>query len=170
MSKKIFLGEVSENNFIFLKTCLIVWESQYLLTKFGTPLYNKRCNLELPLLPTHIVLDLMDPIIRRMLSQKEVDHFNKSVWETIKCIGSSLGVEDDDSNNDIFYMPPNNPLKPISVELQNCLDVDRGRRHSCILLDYHLKICDHVLYHEPSWPRHPPHVKLELFFIMFILL
>lgn len=131
------------------------------LTKFGTPLYNKRCNLELPLLPTHVVLDLMDPIIGRMLSQKEVDCFNKSVREAIKCIGSSLGVEDDDSNNDIFYTPLSNPLEPIFVELQNCLDVDRGRRHSCILLDYHLKICDHVLYHEPSWPRCPPHVKLE---------
>jgi hypothetical protein len=98
----------------------------------------------------------MDPTIGQMLSQKEVDRINKSVWETIKRIGSSLGVEDDDSNNDTFYTPPSSHLQLISVELQNYLDVDRGRRHSCILLDYHLKICDHVLYPQPSWPRYPP--------------
>jgi hypothetical protein len=90
----------------------------------------------------------MDLIIGQVLSQREVDCINKSVWEIVKCIGSSLEAEDDDSNNDFFYMPPRSPSKLISTKLENCLDVDHGRRCSCILSDYHLKICHQVLYHE----------------------
>jgi hypothetical protein len=92
----------------------------------------------------------MDLIIGRMLFQRKVDRINKSVWETVKHIGSLLEAKDDDFDNDLFYMPLNNPSKLIFAKLQNCLDVDQGRRHSCIILDYHLKICDQVLYPEPS--------------------
>ncbi len=62
------------------------------------------------MLPTYVVIDFMDLIIGQVLSQKEVDCINKSVWKTVTCIGSSLEVEDDDSNNDIFYTPPNSPF------------------------------------------------------------
>jgi hypothetical protein len=52
----------------------------------------------------------MDPIIGQVFSQRKVDCIGKSVWETITCIGSSLEAESDDSNNDMFYTPPNSPL------------------------------------------------------------
>jgi hypothetical protein len=57
---------------------------QVALFKFGTPLYNGCCNLELHLLPTHVVINFMDPITGRVLFQKEVDHINKNVWEIVK--------------------------------------------------------------------------------------
>jgi hypothetical protein len=57
-----------------------------------------------------------------------------------------------------FYTP-NSPSKPIFVELEAWMAIDHGRRHSCILLDYHLKICDQVLY--PPRLRHPPRVTLK---------
>jgi len=104
--------------------------------------------LELHLLLTHVVINFMDPIIGQVLYQREVDCINKSVWEIVKRIGFSLQVEDDDSYNDFFYMSPRSPSKLISIKLENCLDVDCGRSCSCILLDYHLKICHQVLYHE----------------------
>jgi len=93
------------------------------------------------LLPTYIVIDFMDPIIGQVFSLREVDYINKSVWEIVKRIGFLLKAKNDDSNNDIFYTPPSSPSEPISVKLENHLDVDHGKRHSCILLDYHLKIC-----------------------------
>jgi hypothetical protein len=102
-------------------------------------------------MPTHVVLNFMDPIIGQVVSQIKVDRISKSVWEIVKHIGSLLEAEDDDSDNDFFYMLPNNPSKSISTKLQNCLDVDHGRRHSCIILDYHLKICDQVYI--PNHPR-----------------
>jgi len=147
--KQLFRGSMWKQLF-FLKIGMIVWGSQYLLTKFGTPLYNGHCNLESPLLPTHVVLNFMDPIIGWMFFQREVDRISKSVWKTIKCIGSLLEAENDDFDNDFFYMPPNSLLELIFTKLQNCLDVDCGRRHSHILLDYHLKICNQVLYPKPS--------------------
>lgn len=85
-----------------------------------------------------------------MFVQREVDRICKSVWKTIKCIGSLLEVENDDFDNDFFYTPPSSLSEPIFTKLQNCLDVDYGRRHSHILLNYHLKICNQVLYPEPS--------------------
>jgi hypothetical protein len=48
-----------------------------------------------------------------VFSQRKVDRIRKNVWETIKCIGSSLEAEDDDFDNDLSYTTPNNPLKPI---------------------------------------------------------
>jgi hypothetical protein len=90
-----------------------------------------------------------------------VDYINNHVWETIKCIGDSLEVDDDDFKNDFFYSPPSSPLKPIFAELEECLVVDYGKRRSCILLDKNLQICDQVLYPQPSWPRRPPRVILK---------
>lgn len=92
----------------------------------------------------------MDPITSRHLSQKEVDYINNRVWETIQCISDSLEVDDDDFKNNFFYSPPSSPLKPIFVELEECLVVDYGKRRSCILLDKHLQICDQVLYPQPG--------------------
>ncbi len=86
-------------------------------------MYNKRCNLEPHLLPTHIVIDFMDLITQQVFSQGKVDCINKSAWEIIKRISSSLEVIDDDSNNDLFYTPPSNPLELIFIELENCLSV-----------------------------------------------
>lgn len=108
-------------------------------------------NLDSHMLPT----SNMDPIIDKVLSQKDVNRINNCVLETLKRIGASLEVEDDDSNNDLFCTPPNNPLKPIFIKLEAWMAIDHGRRHSCILLDYHLKICDQILY-PPSRLHHPP--------------
>jgi hypothetical protein len=77
----------------------------------------------------------MDTIIGRVLFQKEVNRSNNCVWETMKRISASLETKDDDSNNDLFYTPPNSPLKPISTKLEAWMAIDCGRRHSCILLE-----------------------------------
>jgi hypothetical protein len=78
----------------------------------------------------------------------------------MKCIGALLEAEDDDSDNDLFYTPCSNPSKPISTELEAQMAIDHGRRCSCILLYYHLKICDPVLY-PPSRLHCPPRVMLK---------
>jgi plasmid maintenance system killer protein len=65
----------------------------------------------------------MDLITQQVFSQGKVDCINKSAWEIIKRISSSLEVIDDDSNNDLFYTPPSNPLELIFIELENCLSV-----------------------------------------------
>jgi hypothetical protein len=46
-------------------------------------------------------------------------------------------------------------LQAYLVELEARMVIDHGRRCSCILLDYHLKICDQVLY-PPSRLRCAP--------------
>jgi hypothetical protein len=68
-----------------------------------------------------------------------------------------LEIEDDDFNN---YIPFNNPSKPISTQLEAQMVIDHGRKHSCILLNYHLKICDQVLY-LPSRLHCPPRVTFK---------
>ncbi len=70
-----------------------------------------------------------------------MDHINNRIWETIKWIGDSLEAEDDESDNDLFYTP-SSPFKPINVELEKHLIIDHAKRHSCILLKNHLKICN----------------------------
>jgi hypothetical protein len=55
----------------------------------------------------------MDPIIGRVLFQRKVNRINNYVWETMKCIGASLEAKNDDYGNDLFYIPPSNPYKPI---------------------------------------------------------
>jgi hypothetical protein len=80
-----------------------------------------------------------------------VDRVNKSVWENMKCIGPSLELEDNVFDNDTFYMSPSNMTKAISIEIENHMNIHCGRRHSCIMLDYHLKIIDQVLYLGSSW-------------------
>jgi hypothetical protein len=77
----------------------------------------------------------------------------------MKHIGASLEVEDDDSNNDLFYTP-SNPSKPISIELEAQMAVDHGRRCSCILLNYNLKISKQILY-PPSRLHCPPRITLK---------
>jgi len=102
----------------------------------------------------------MDLITCKVLSQKKVNYISICVWETIKCIGASLEAKDDDFDNNLFYIPPSNPSKPISTKLEAQMVVDCGRRHSCILLDYNLKFCDQVLY--PPFKLHcPPQVTLK---------
>jgi hypothetical protein len=103
----------------------------------------------------------MDPITCRHLSQKEVDYISDRIWENVKHISHSLEAKDDDFDNDLFYTPPNSPFKPISIELEKCLVVDRCKRHSSILLDKHLQICDQVLYPQLGWSRHPPQLTLK---------
>jgi hypothetical protein len=49
-----------------------------------------------------VILDFMDPITWQLLSQRKVITLI-SVWEIVKCIGSSLEANDD-FNNDLFYM------------------------------------------------------------------
>jgi hypothetical protein len=44
----------------------------------------------------------------------------------------------------------NSPSKAISTKLQNHLDIDHGKKHSFILLDYHLKICHQIFYPKAS--------------------
>ncbi len=78
----------------------------------------------------------------------------------MKHISTSLEVEDNDFDNDLFYIPPSRPSKPISTKLEAWMVVNCGRRRSCILLDYHLKICDQVLY-PPSRLHHPLQVTLK---------
>jgi hypothetical protein len=72
-----------------------------------------------------------------------------------------LEAKDNEYENDLFYTPPNSPFKPISIELEEHLVVDHGKRHLCILLENHLKICDKILYPQPNWPHRPPQVKLK---------
>jgi predicted nucleic-acid-binding Zn-ribbon protein len=81
-----------------------------------------------------------------------VDHINKIVWENMKCIGSLLKLENNDFENYTLYTPPSNMSKAISIETENHININCGRRHSCIMLDYHLKIIDQVLNLGPSWP------------------
>jgi hypothetical protein len=69
----------------------------------------------------------------------------------MKCIGSLLKLEDNDFDNDTFYTPPSNMSKAISIEIEIFIKINYGRRHSCIILDYQLKIIDQVLYLGPSW-------------------
>jgi hypothetical protein len=76
----------------------------------------------------------MDPITSKVLFQIEVNCISNCVWETVKCIGPSLEAEDDDSDNDLFYIPPSNLSKPISTKLEAQMVVDHGRRHSCITI------------------------------------
>jgi hypothetical protein len=47
----------------------------------------------------------------------------------MKHIGVSLEAKDDDFDNNMFYIPPNYPLKPIYVELEAHMVVDHGKRH-----------------------------------------
>ncbi len=70
-----------------------------------------------------------------------MDHISNRIWESVKWIGDSLKVEDDEFDNDLFYTP-SSPFKPIFVELEEHLIVDHAKRCSCILLENHLKICD----------------------------
>jgi hypothetical protein len=111
---------------------------------------------------THICSQLldMDPITSKVLSQREVNCISNYAWETIKHIGASLKVEDDAFNNDLFYIPSSSPLKPISTKFKAWMAIDHGRRHSCILLNYHLKVCDQVLY-PPFRLHYPPQVTLK---------
>jgi hypothetical protein len=88
----------------------------------------------------------MDPLTCKVFFQKQVNRINRSVWETVKRIGSLLKPKDNDSKNDLFYTP-NSPLKTISEELEADMIVDCGKRHSCILLDYHLRIINQLLNH-----------------------
>jgi hypothetical protein len=76
-----------------------------------------------------------------VLFQREVNCTNNYVWETMKCIGASLEVKDDDSDNDLLYIP-----LAIPPNLFFRIRSSYGRRCSCILMDYHLKICYQVLY------------------------
>jgi uncharacterized RmlC-like cupin family protein len=71
-----------------------------------------------------------------------VDHISNRIWETIKWIGDSLEVKDNESNNDLFYTPPSSPSKPIFVELEERMIVDHAKRCSLILLENYLKIFD----------------------------
>jgi len=91
--------------------------------------------------------------------------FLKKRWITLattfRKLSSALETEDDDSDNDIFYTPPSSPFEPIFVELEECLVIDRCKRHSCILLDEYLQICDQVLYPQLGWPCHPPRLTLK---------
>ncbi len=68
-----------------------------------------------------------------------------------ECIEPSLELEDNVFDNDTFYTPPSNMTKAIFIEIENHMNINYGRRHSCIMLDYHLKIVDQVLYLGPSW-------------------
>lgn len=80
-----------------------------------------------------------------------MDRVNKNVWENMTCIGSSLELEDNVFDNDTLYTPPSNMSNAISIEIENHMNINCGRRHSCIMLNYHLKIIDEVLYLGPSW-------------------
>jgi hypothetical protein len=108
---------------------------------------------------THICSQLLDmnPITSRVLSQTEVNCISNCVWETIKRIGASLEAEDYDFNNDLFYIPSSSPSMPIFTKLKARMAIDHGRKRSCILLDYHLKVCDQVLY-PPFRLHYPPQV------------
>jgi hypothetical protein len=94
---------------------------------------------------SHLLLTGMDPLTCKALFHKQINRINRSVWETVKSIGSLLKAKDNDSKNDLFYTP-SSPLKTIFEELETHMIVDCGKRHSCILLDYHLWIIDQLLY------------------------
>jgi hypothetical protein len=55
------------------------------------------------------------------LTQRQKDQSEKNVWETVKCIATSLEAKDDDFDNDLFYTLPSSPLEPISDGLEACL-------------------------------------------------
>ncbi len=68
-----------------------------------------------------------------------MDHISNCIWEIVKWIGDSLEAEDNEFDNNLFYIP-SNPSKPIFVMLEEHLIVEHAKRCSCILLDNHLKI------------------------------
>jgi hypothetical protein len=88
----------------------------------------------------------MDPITSRALSQRDVNHINNCVWETTKHIGVSLEAKNNDFDNNMFYTPPSYPLEPFLCRIGSSHGCRSWQEASCILLDYHLKICDQVLY------------------------
>jgi hypothetical protein len=47
-----------------------------------------------------------------------------------------------ESDMKFFYIPPQTLSKPMSVLIENRMIVDRGIRHSRILLKYHERIVD----------------------------
>ncbi len=73
----------------------------------------------------------------------------------LRHIGSLLKVEDNDSKNDFFYTP-SSPLDTIFEELEAHMIINCGKRHFCILLDYHPKIIDQLLYPHPPPQNVPP--------------
>ncbi len=79
----------------------------------------------------------MDLPSSRGLTQRQKDHIYNSVWETIKHCIASIEVEDEDSDNNLFYMLPSSPLKPIFDELEIHLKVDQARRQSCTIFNVH---------------------------------
>jgi hypothetical protein len=70
----------------------------------------------------------MDLITSRALSQREVNHINNCVWETMKHIGVSLETKNNDFDNKTFYTPPSYPLEPIHAKLEARMVVDHGKR------------------------------------------
>lgn len=45
---------------------------------------------------SHSLLTIMDPLTCKAIFQKQVNCINRSIWETVKRIGSLLKAKDDD--------------------------------------------------------------------------
>ncbi len=69
------------------------------------------------------------------MTDKKFKQIDKAIWETSKCILNSLEVENDDLDSEFFFTPPKSPSQPIFAELESCMNEDRGKRCSKILLD-----------------------------------
>jgi hypothetical protein len=72
-------------------------------------------------------------------TQREINKVNNVVWAIVKRIVHLL-EENDDFDNNFFYTPLGSLLEPISMEIEKCMWIDIGIKHSQILLTYHKRI------------------------------
>jgi hypothetical protein len=71
---------------------------------------------------------------------KEVNKIAIAIWATMKGIAVSLQDENDDSDKEIFYTPPQSLSEKFVVKLENRMFQNHNKKGSKTLLDYHKTI------------------------------
>jgi hypothetical protein len=62
----------------------------------------------------------------------------------------------DNSHNDIFYTPSTSLSKHTLIKLEKRMKIDYSRRWACIMVDYHMKTFDQLVYLEENKWCIPP--------------
>lgn len=79
----------------------------------------------------------MGNVKRKPLIQRKVTRASNVVWKMLKCYVATLEDEDDDLDDNNFYMPPTSPSESISEKIGFCMQADCGVWSSKILLATH---------------------------------
>jgi hypothetical protein len=87
----------------------------------------------------------MEDSKRQKFTCREVKRIETIVWAIVKHITTSLEDIKDDSDNEIFYTPPQSMSKQIFIKLEDCMFQDHNKRRSKTLLDYHETIVKQFL-------------------------